>query len=228
MKRGSWVVVMSLAAGVLSLPAVGCSSDGLQVIPVGAGGAGAQDAGSGGTGGTGGASAGCSPCNQMVDALVHKCAPSGTATCVEQQSDTTSADGTETKIQNKCYADGTKTLQTNTPPHATARVDAGASTPVTTTTTTVEQMIAGGAACGTIEEALQLNTTGTTFVSQMGTVTVKDATGSVVATVSLVDKPDGHGGVTETTMVTCPGQPPEPYVICHPFSTLLCSTGACM
>jgi hypothetical protein len=224
MKRGALVVVLSLA--------VGCSSSGLQVETGGAGGAGgAQDAGTGGAGGAGGthdAGAGCSPCNRMVDTLVHQCAPAAGATCIEQQSLTTSADGTQTKIQNRCYSDGTKTLQTDITPNAAASADAGVSTPITTVTTTTQQMIAGGGVCETIDETLTLNTTGTTFAGQMGTVTVKDASGNVVATVSLVDKPDGHGGITETTMVTCPGQSPEPYVICNPFSTDLCTLGSCM
>jgi hypothetical protein len=177
-------------------------------------------AGSSARGGSGGSAAGgaggapnCSPCHRSLSNLI-QCDPSPTATCVQQTSSTTNPDGTKTEIDNKCYSDGTKDLQTS-----------------------IQSPTDGGTGPGMLNAQLLKN--GVVCASATGMVTsspnvysvvYKDGSGNVVATLSLQTTANSDGGTTQIQTITCPGQAAEPYVrACVPSDpSITCTTGTCM
>lgn len=225
---GATVVVL----GVVSAVVLGCGG---AATPAGAGGHGQGGSGQGGgvaTGGQAGTSstggragapaaggsaggAACAPCYlSIVDRI--NCTPSPTATCLEQTSQTTNADGTITKIDNKCYSDGIKSLQRQ----SIGPIDAG----IDGTESVLIQISKNGAACASGEVSI----TGT-LENEKLTELLRDAAGNLLATlVYTVMRPDG-GATVETQTITCAGQAPQPLGTCPSSGSLVsCTPGACM
>ena len=216
------------AAGVGGATGVGGSvsagSGGHAGASMGAGGS--TVAGSGGgnpTGGSAGAGT-CSPCLLSLASFAVACTHSSGATCVEQVTNTTGADGTATRVQNTCYSDGAKELDTETTPPP----DGGAAN----ARTEAIQVFKGGTLCATVE-AVESEITTDSSGARMQTVTetIKDGTGNLVATevISAVRDPDA--GEVDTWTITCPGQPAEqfdPNANCLPSSSVTCTDGTCM
>jgi alpha-tubulin suppressor-like RCC1 family protein len=155
--------------------------------------------------------ANCSPCNLTLAAIIQNCSPSPSATCVEQTSMMTAADGTRTVLDNKCYADGTKSLTTQ----ISTPADGGASGSGSVTS----QLLKGGSLCASGQSS-----------SGAPNETLRDSSGSLVATIATTTTSNGDGGVTQTQTITCAGGSPEPLVNgCAPSSsTQGCVMGSCM
>jgi hypothetical protein len=164
----------------------------------------------------------CSGCNLTLENFLHGCAPSPSATCVEQTSSTPNADGTTTKVDNTCYSDGTKVLGTNTSPPA----DAGANS----SESFASQIVKNGTTCGSAQVVFTSAQMGNASAMNMETETFRDSSGNLVATIVLIAQFDGDGGVVETQVITCPGQTPEPLTNnCGSDQPVpSCTTGTCM
>jgi hypothetical protein len=217
-----------VALWVASVVVLGCgggSSQGGAGGGVAAGGqAGASSTGghAGASSASGGAAAGgagggppCAPCFTTIVNRVN-CDPSPTATCVEQTSQTTNAEGTITKVDNKCYSDGTKSLQHQ----SIGPIDAG----IDGTESVLVQIFKNGAACASGE----ISITGT-VENEKVTELLRDGAGNLLATlVYTVMRPDG-GDAVETQTITCAGQAPQPLGACPSSgSPVSCTPGTCM
>lgn len=189
-------------------------------------GGGAAAAGHGGalaTGGRGGAAAsggagGSTPCAPCFLAIIDriKCDPTPAATCVEQKSQTVNPNGTLTKVQNRCFSDGTKSLQTSTSDAS----DGGTGSQ----SIEIQTYKPGGAPCAS-------GTISVTNAPDSATVmeVIKDEAGNVLATLTARAALADGGEVLQTSTVTCTGQATQPLGTCpsSPSSSIVCSTGTC-
>jgi hypothetical protein len=157
---------------------------------------------------------GCSPCQMAL--LKAECLPSAGAACTAQSSSSTAADGTFTKVDNLCFSDGTKSLETDT-------YQPGANIP-----TKVVQLSRDGALCSTVlaSTTTGLDVSGNTV--DIFTEIVDDPMGNLLVTVVTTTR--RNQGATQTKTVTCPGQPTEALVpACLPGVLVSnCSAGTCM
>jgi hypothetical protein len=188
----------------------------------------AAAAGGGGalaTGGRGGAAAsggagGSTPCAPCFLAIVDrvKCDPTPASTCIEQSSQTVNANGTVTTVRNRCFSDGSKTLQTAT----VDRNDGGAAG---SQSIQIQTYKAGGAACASGDISV-------TDAPDRVTVTeiVKDESGKVLATLTATAlRADGGDALKDSTIITCAGQAPQPLGTCPstPTPSYVCTAGTC-
>jgi len=178
----------------------------------GAGGNAGTSGGGAGLSGGGGA-AGCSPCHIAVAKAL--CQPIASATCLEQQSSTTAADGTFVKSTNVCFSDGTKLLQVDTSPPGNA--------PRTTTI----QRLRNGALCGTIQASSSSSVNASGNKVDTTTEVVNDPAGNLLATI-VTSTTRTSGERTQT--LTCAGQSPEPLVssCIDSAAVVSCAGGTCM
>ena len=179
----------------------------------GAAGGNAGTSGSGGGSAGGGGAAGCSPCHIAVAKAL--CQPIASATCLEQQSSTTAADGTFVKSTNVCFSDGTKLLQVDTSPPGNA--------PRTTTI----QRLRNGALCGTIQASSSSSVNASGNKVDTTTEVVNDPAGNLLATI-VTSTTRTSGERTQT--LTCAGQAPEPLVssCIDSAAVVSCAGGTCM
>ncbi|HVV16580.1 MAG TPA: hypothetical protein VHH90_05190 [Polyangia bacterium] len=224
-----FVGVGLIVATIVSALALGCggksSQDGTGQAGAPAAGGDAGGSSTGGRGGatsaagSGGTAAGGAPaCARCFLSIANRvnCDPSPTATCVEQKSQTTNTDGTITKIDNKCYSDGSKNLQRQ----LIGPADAG----VAGTESVAVQVFKDGSACasGDISYA---GTLGDETVTEV----FKDGAGNVLATLVIVVTRSDGGDVVQTKTIACPGEAPQPLGPCSSSgSSVTCTAGTCM
>ena len=211
-----------MALWVASVVVLGCGGGSSQA-GAGGGTAAGGHAGAPSTGGhagaisAGGAGGGppCAPCFLSIINRIN-CDPSPTATCLEQKSQTMNADGTITKVDNKCYSDGSKNLQRQ----SIGPIDAG----IDGTQSVAVQVFKNGAACASGD----ISITGTVENEKVSEV-LRDGAGNLLATlVFTVMRPDG-GAPVETQTITCAGQTPQPLGTCpSSVSSVSCTPGTCM
>ena len=172
------------------------------------------DGAGGGSGGAGGVT-GCSPCHMAVRQA--ECL-SSSATCTLQTSTTTDTDGTVTKIQNACFADGSKSLEVDTyPPGA----------PPTVTRTI--QTLRNGVPCGTFHQTAIKGADASGNSVETDTEIIDDGAGNLLATDVTVTTRFIVGGSSSTQTITCAGQSPEPFVPSCLYGDLVsCADGSCM
>jgi len=204
------------AAGATTGGASGGFATGGAAAATGHGGALATGArgGAGAMGGAGGSTP-CAPCFLAIVDRV-KCDPTPASTCIEQKSQTLDANGTVTSVLNRCFSDGSKTLQTAT----VEETDAGTGSQ----SIEIETYKPGGAACAS-------GTISVTDTSDLVTVTevIKDGAGNLLATLTATATRGDGDAVLQTSTVTCAGQAPQPLGMCPSSSTssIVCSTGTC-
>ncbi len=144
-----------------------------------------------------------------------ECPPLAGASCTEQSSSTTAADGTITKTDNYCFSDGSKNLEVTTYPPGS-----------NTASNQTVQILKNGAICSSVQTTTTRSSDAAFDTIVTTTDVIMDGAGNVVATTVSVTN---SGTNSRTQTITCAGQDPEPLdVNCLYGGIFSCGNGSCM